>query len=392
MGYSLAFTMVVVIGNATMYEVCSRVADSVRFKFKDPRETLYIILYTVACTFNVIADFVLTFVITYETAKGLGFRTFHGVPVEHVTTFHDRFEIYAMQRLMGQNAYSYAFPSTYLIPFLIEPIATIWLPYKLGAIIVRTHPEIQGHEAEDYLMAVQMDMGRYADVILNVLLGIVIFFFPGGYTHTLFFAMACSHIWIYLFDHVKVLRSIAACDYASMEVDWWSQVMLIPCCGLMLVCLVFKANTGEYGYYLEGIWIVLACAAAFFVHFAVHLALLVYVVPLFGLQMVEEEELKDMTYADVNQQEPAFWFVINPIHCLRSEFIYKHDPPCGFLHPGKDYLLRVNEDIGCFFEEKGGETPVDDGSLDITKTKSMISDISHNLSQAFTSSRENSSA
>jgi len=372
-GYSLAFTMVVVIGNATMYEVCARVSDSVQFKFKDPRETLYMILYTVACTFNVLLDFVLTYLITYEVAKGLDFRTYHGVPVEHVHEFSDRFEIYAMQRLLGQNAYAYAFPSTYLVPFLLEPIITIWVPYKLGELIVRTHPEIQGQEAEGYLMAVQMDMGRYADIILNIILGVLIFFFPGGYTHTLFFGMAGSHIWIYIFDHCKVLRSITTCDYASMEVDWWSQVMLIPCCGMMLMALIFKANTGEYGFYLEGNWIIVACVVAFFAHFALHLALLMYVVPLFGKKLEDSPDLDAVTYADVNQTVPASWFSTNPVHCLRSQYIYKQDPPCRYLYLGKEYLLKVNEDIGCYFEDLSGETPKDDDFKDFKEMRESLS-------------------
>merc|ERR1719458_1202069 len=50
--YNITFTMIVVGGNACMYEVCARVSDYVGFKFQDSRETCYMILYTVACTFR----------------------------------------------------------------------------------------------------------------------------------------------------------------------------------------------------------------------------------------------------------------------------------------------------------------------------------------------------
>jgi len=156
--YSITFTMIVVAGNAIMYEVCARVSDFVGFKFRDSRETCYMILYTVACTFNVLLDFVITYFTAYKIIKGLEFRTYFGVPIEHVSSFVDRFESYAMQRMLADNAFSYLFPSTCLIPFLLEPFITIWIPMKLGAIIVRCHPEIQGQEADSYLLGPVMEM------------------------------------------------------------------------------------------------------------------------------------------------------------------------------------------------------------------------------------------
>merc|ERR1712018_416504 len=100
--------------------------------------------------------------------------------------------------------------------------------------------------------------------------------FPGGYTHLTFFAMVASHTFIYLYDHWRVLRSIPKCTFASMDVDWWSQVMLIPCCGLILSCLVFKANCQGCGFCL-GDWNVLqAMLAAFVLHCIAHLLLLIY--------------------------------------------------------------------------------------------------------------------
>ena len=38
-----------------------------------------------------------------------------------------------------------------------------------------------GLSAEAYLAAFEFDLGRYADILLNVFLGILIFYFPGGH-------------------------------------------------------------------------------------------------------------------------------------------------------------------------------------------------------------------
>merc|ERR550514_2267135 len=143
--------MVVVVGNAIMYEICARVSDMVGFHFRDNREACYLILYTISCTFNILLDFVTTYYIVFEMSKGLGFRTYHGEKLKDIDSFTEQFETYAMQRLLGENTYSYAFPSTFLIPFLIEPFITIYVPLKIGILIVRSHPEIAGGAAEEYL-------------------------------------------------------------------------------------------------------------------------------------------------------------------------------------------------------------------------------------------------
>lgn len=389
--YSITFTMIVVAGNAIMYEVCARVSDFVGFKFRDSRETCYMILYTVACTFNVLLDFVITYFVAYKVIKGLEFRTYFGIPIEHVSSFIDRFESYSMQRMLADNAFSYLFPSTCLVPFLLEPFITIYFPMKIGAIIVRCHPEIQGQEADSYMMGPLMEMGRYADIILNVLLGNVIFFFPGGYTHTLFFGMAFAHIYIYCFDQYRVLRSVPACTFANNEVDWWSQVMIIPCVGMVLMCAIFKGNKQGYGYYYEGNSIVPVCCWAFCIHCVVHFLMLVFVVPLFGKKPVENEKLDAMTYREVNQGIAASWFSTNPIHCLRSQKIYKHAPSCTYLFMGKDHVLQVNESIGCYFCDDAGQTPRDDDDKDWKEVSEAARDMARRLttrmSATFTGSR-----
>merc|ERR1740123_2152845 len=174
-----AFSMIVVVGNVIMREAC------------------YMILYTIACMFNVALDFVTTYATAEKVMEGLGFRTYFGVALQDVPTFTAKFETYGMQRLLAENTYGYAFPSTYLIPFLIEPFATVVFPLLLGRWIVKGNVGLQGRDAEEWLALTPMDMGRYADLLLNIILGILIFYFPGGYTWQLFLGMAGSHAYIY---------------------------------------------------------------------------------------------------------------------------------------------------------------------------------------------------
>ena len=60
----------------------------------------------------------------------------------------------------------------------------------------------------------------------------------------LFFGMLGSHAYIYLFDHLRAIKTIPKCIYSAMEVDWWAQWMLAPITANTLSGLVFKPTSG----------------------------------------------------------------------------------------------------------------------------------------------------
>jgi len=367
--YGIAFSMVVVVGNQIMYEVCARVSDFVGFRFSDTRAVCYMILFTVACLWNVLVDMVTTYYVAEQIMMELGFRTYQGKLLNEVPTFTERFETYAMQRTLAENTFSYAFPSTFLVPFLLEPVATVLGPLIVGIYIVGSHPEIRGREAENWVAAAPIDLGRYADILLNMVLAILIFYFPGGYTHTLFIALGLSHLYIYVMDQYKVLRSVPSITVATMEIDWWAQALLAPCFGLILACLVFKANCQDYGYCLEGSSLILSCSAAFLVHCIVHALLHFHMVPLFGTPQPDEADdpCAHITFKHVSEVNPVSWFTTNPVHCLRSEYVYGHQPPSRFLFSGKEHLIEANPSIGCFF--RGGTVA---SSEDFTRMRTNL--------------------
>jgi hypothetical protein len=351
----MAFSLIVCVGNVIMYEVCARISDWVGFRFKDDKEACYMILYTVACMFNVALDFVTTYMTAEMVMEGLGFRTYFGVPFRDVPTFTEKFETYGMQRSLAENTYSYAFPSTFLIPFLIEPLPAIFVPLWLGRWVVKGHPEVQGRLAEEWLTPAPMEMGRYADLLLNMILGVLIFYFPGGFTWKLFLGMAGSHVYIYAFDHWRVLRGIPACVFASYDIEWYCQAMLAPIIGVMASCLVFKSNCEPGAMCLQGFPLIFSCCVAWVLHVVAHLAVLTYVVPRFGKPAPEVDPCAGMKFEDLARKVPCSWFTSNPIHCLRSKHHYSQSPPCSFYTLGKENFMQVNEGIGCFYMESSSK-------------------------------------
>jgi len=349
----MAFTLIVCMGNVIMYEVCNRISIWVGFRFSDERQSCYLILYTIACMFNVLVDFVVTYFTAEMVLEGLGFRTYFGVPLADVPTFTEKFDTYGMQRQLAGNTYAYAFPATFLLPFLIEPFATVALPLFIGRCIVKGHPELQGRDAEEWCTATEMEMGRYSDLLLNMILGVLIFYFPGGYTWMLFLGMAGSSLWIYLYDHWKVLRAVPKCDFAAYDIEWYCQAMLCPVVGLICSCLYYKSNcysNSLMGHCHQGVSLFVWCCLMFFAHTFLQLACLHWVIPRFGLPDLEEDPNKGMTFQEVAEMEPCSWFSSNPVHCLRSAHKYDHSPPCSLYELGKEHHIRVNKSVGCFYD------------------------------------------
>jgi len=350
---NLAFTVVVVMGNGLMYYVCSEISDRVGFQVVDNREVCYMLLYSFACMTNVLLDMVVTYYMAYWMMVGVDMRTYHGTPLAEVDTFTERFETYAMQRALGQNLMAYSFPSTFLVPFVIEPFVTIFLPFKLMSYIVRSHGNIKPYDAEKFMTPLPMDLSRYADVMLNVMLAALVFYFPGGFTHRMFWALAFSHLVIYICDQYKVLRCIPSCYFASLDVDWWAQWMLSIPCALMLASTVFKMNCMEGHDCVGGYYLIVRCSMVFVAHMVLHTWVLVTWVPTWVKQATALHE--QMPYKKCARMHAMSWFATNPVHCLRSQYIYGHSPPCDFCLIGKEHLLRVNPKENFWFKDTEAE-------------------------------------
>eukprot|EP00931_Biecheleriopsis_adriatica_P035637 TRINITY_DN20529_c0_g1_i1.p1 TRINITY_DN20529_c0_g1~~TRINITY_DN20529_c0_g1_i1.p1 ORF type:complete len:1001 (-),score=225.18 TRINITY_DN20529_c0_g1_i1:66-2657(-) len=349
----MTFSMIVVAGNLLMYQVCSLTAENARFIYVDDKEVCYMLCYCFACVFNVVLDLVCTYMVAYRINVGLRMKTYDGTLLQNVQAFSARFETYAMQRTLANNLYAYAFPATFLIGFLIEPVATYYVPYKVIGKIISSQPSIKGLVAEKLLpvaiIGTEMDLSRYADILLNVMIAVLIFFFPGGFNISMFMALGLCHILIYAIDHYRVIRCITAVHYADKMVDWWAQWLLSIPVACMLSCFVFKANCQPGYFCLDDQQTIEACAAAFFFHIVLHTLCLKFLVPKFGLTAPSDDA--EVDYKSVSERLACSWFTSNPIYCLRSQYFYQHDPPCTYYLPGKEHLMQVHEEIGLYFKD-----------------------------------------
>jgi hypothetical protein len=347
-----SFSLLVTAGNQVMYLVCDLVTIWADFAFEDEREFWYNVYYVVACVLNVFVDLIVTGNLAYREMVGMGVHTADGRLLETVNRFQEVVESYPMQKSMGDQLFAYAFPSTYLTPFVLEPFLTVIVPMYFCKWLLRSHGECTKRDAElSMQFFMPMNLGRYSDLLLNMCLGVLILFLPGGYVLPMFLSMGLSHIFIYLYDHWRVLRAVPDYCFSRSTVDNFGTGWLSLPTALTASCCVFKG----YHHYWEDLhdWRLLCVMLwAFGISLGLHLLILKQI---YKRKMAHS--FSEMTYAELAKWEPKTWFSVNPVHCLRSKYIWAHEPAQVFYQPGKAHLQRINEEIGSFFENKEAQKP-----------------------------------
>jgi hypothetical protein len=349
---NMVFTILVVAGNQAMYFAADTVANWCDFGFEDERMFWYNLYFLSACVLNVVADLFVTGKTSYEAMVGLEVHTADGRLLSSLTKVQDILESYPMQKTMGRMLFAYNFPGTFLLPFIIESIATVLFPYFMGSRLLRSHPEVQGRKAELAMEHFQpMDLARYSDILLNMSLAVMTLYLPGGYVLPTFMSMALSQVFIYVFDHWRALRFVPEFSYSRNLVDRFASSWMALPCALTASCAVFKG----YPFYwpdLHGASLFCVMLWAFMAHWALHLFIIGKIYKLKG-----KHKRAEKTYAEVAEHHAETWFSTNPVHCLRSKYIKGHQPAQVFHMKGKKHLQRRNPDIGCHFEDEDAQKP-----------------------------------
>jgi len=273
------------------------------------------------------------------------------------------------------------------------------------SMLIGSHPEMKGNSAEGYLEAVPMDLGRYGDCMINIIIASMILWFPSGFNLTMFTFLFCSHCYIYVYDHYRVLRSVASVYIATYNVDFCAQWIFSIPCAIICGALTFKLNCEPYlEEYVPGmqlampgfhgknwgthcdeghnVWI--KVGIAFFGHIVVHTVALFAVLKFCG--KVDSTEA-DHLYKDTAERIPCSWFSGNLIHCLRSKYIYKHHPPQDMCLIGKEHVMRLNPEIGAFFKDVKAESE-DYHAKGLTSFAEKVGEKASNMKSAIEAKRK----
>jgi len=346
------FVCLVVASQIGLFVVSSLGAKHAAYQNEDQIQKAYTVMYNAALILNLIMDISLQAVLSYLQMVGVGAHVADGRLLGSLTSFQEIFESYPIQKSVGKLLFKYCWPCTFLVPFLAEPFVAQWLPWQTAKWLVGANPKIKGENAEKAFELGEMEQGRYADCIFNVILVSCIPFIAPAYIHLTFGALIVSHLYIYCFDQTKVLRYARKFNFSGSEVHWLGmQLFAIPI-SIFAAGLVFKANqmTGTEALgsgYLGGTQLWGAMAGAAIVHAILHLAVLEFFVK--GCGAPSSEAKVGHGYATAARLNPATHFSTNPVHCLRSKHILGHSPPQVMFVAGKEHLLQANPKIGAHY-------------------------------------------
>jgi len=348
---TISLTVIVVLGNLLMYTTCAEAANRIGYMLKDTEDGVYMVLYTFSILVNILLDASVAGYIAYRTAVANHARTYGGVLIADLTRAQAIFEAFEIQRQLAIQVYKYCWPSMFLIPFIGEAIGVNWFTLHLARLVVTTFPHIKGYKAQQALkILVPMDAGRYADVLINIVAAVLIFFLPGGYTMPLLSALILSNLFIVFFDHFRVLRCVPSFCFCSSVVDDYAQKLLILPCSLMLSAFILKYNCTSDSFCVQDSELGFAMLAGFIFHAMLHWWALKSLVPRYG--DVKEHVPTKMTYQEVAAAIAPSWFNLNPAYCLRSKYFYKHEKPCTYLIQGREQVLRKSAEAMAFFEDQ----------------------------------------
>mmetsp|Transcript_58178 Transcript_58178/g.104120 ORF Transcript_58178/g.104120 Transcript_58178/m.104120 type:complete len:1085 (+) Transcript_58178:48-3302(+) len=358
------FVCLVVAAQIGLFVVAGQVAHHSGFCYEDDKQRIYILMYNAALILNLMLDMSLTAMLSYHQMVGRGVRTADGQLLGDLQSFQEIFESYPMQKSVGRSLFKYCWPATFFVPFAAEPIVANYAPYHIGRLFILTNKKLVGERAEKAMELPEQEQGRYADIIFNMILLCSVPFLAPGYILLTGGAMLFSHTYLYFYDHWKVLRGVARFYFASDVVYKFGQKLFCIPVGILAAAFVFKANqmSGDPNKlgsgYFKGYELGQAIAAAMFGHMILHCCVLDYLVP--AMASVESKNTT-ATYAETATNLPCTWFSANPVHCLRSKYIKKDNPPQCFYVAGKEHLMKKNPKIGAYFEQGESDLGITEG-------------------------------
>lgn len=342
----MIFTLLVAVGNQIMYVLCSMISQEVGFRSSDNIQACYVVLYTAAVLVNTLVDVAVVVVTSYFSMVAQGVRTREGTTLDALPSAAAIVQSYPMMKVTGKTLYDYNFPSCFLIPFVGEAVFTVLLPYYVGKQIVGKRTKMTRNKAEACLAPIPMDLSRYGDILVNLTLATLCFFTASGWILRTLMGLLLGNLFIYVFDQFRVLRHIENFFLGSGQIDSLAQVLLIIPCGILATAVTWQLHSIGKPAFLQEVSLWTACFYTCTLHSCLH-GLALMVGRAYCCSM--EHTCTDKSYRECAAEIAPNYFNTNPVHCLRSKYIHRQDPPCIYCMKGKEYVLEANGSIGLFY-------------------------------------------
>jgi len=359
--------LLVVVCNQAIYAIIDQLADMIGFKNNDTRQRFYVVWYTAAVFINTILDLG----VVVLTAQGFSMDQLQSMDIDADAAMSVRAiaDNPAIQNALFYQFIMYTWPSCLLVPFLIEPLLQVAL-YFVMSWLVRSRHEIDADMAESFLMWAPFDLAHYGDVLVNFMLCATTLFFNQTNLWFIWAALVISLLYICAWDHCRFLRFSRRSIFVSSNLDYTVQKLMAIPCAIIAACIAYRIVEQDvkggilFGlstdalhdgaihlFTIAGIGkemlpqVPMALAAV--LHVVFHWIVLDAIIPWYA--KIEVDHDKDKSYEQTATELPRNWFNANPLHTLRSKYVYEHENPVVMFRSGKEYLLSKNPELGQFY-------------------------------------------
>lgn len=237
--------------------------------------------------------------------------------------------------LNGYNPYSNdlqteltALAPTYVaLPYLLEPIGTVWLPLLIGIWRIKQDTRVTPEEAARWLMPPELELVNppYNDII-NVTNFVIYSFWvlPGTYHRTMFPYYLGFGLLLYGQMRIRILRMQAYTFFGSNRLHTATCYLWAIPLSFMAACVSKEAYDPDGQNHIATPY---GFVSAIF-HVCIHVAIVAFVLPSFRRSVVASDSTyQEETGQDRTQQAPiegkpvalATYFNTNPIEVLKAE-------------------------------------------------------------------------
>jgi hypothetical protein len=214
------------IGNAVVSLVVEAVVDEMQLRYKPYRDVMVLLLAYSFYQLNTVADITMT----VQLAQGVTLDDAFSQPVgEHL----------GYGRVLARELLALLMPGYLVVPYLLEPVARVGLPYWLGKVIARSDKHVCQPVATAWLKSPPMELSwRYADLVNNLSLCWFLLFLasPRAWEAQVFYLVFLCVLVVV--DRVTVLRDARAWHTSRSLHRNFCWLMGIPT-GVLALAIVF---------------------------------------------------------------------------------------------------------------------------------------------------------
>merc|ERR1719313_1771704 len=297
----LVLGVLIAVGNLMVNFAVEGAVDLVQLRYKPIRDVYVLNLCIFFLLLNTACDVAMTVVL----AQGINLDDAFSKPVGPQAGY---------SRVLARELLALIMPGYLIVPYLVEPIFTIWLPKYLGIIVARADERVKEPLATAWVHCIPIELSwRYADIVNNLSLCWLLLFLssPRGWEACMYyigFLMLISFI-----DRCTLLR-IARSWHTSRELHRAFCFLLMLPTGILGLAGVFWIRNSWHGLYQYD---------PTYVYIAAGLIHMLVFIALHKRAHSGEEFHGGETYEQVYQRHlshgrPGTYFNLNPVYELQK--------------------------------------------------------------------------